>query len=162
MGYRGAIVIEIEREAVVPARPDAVWTIVEDVRRLPMWFAFCERAELLEGAGIGRRQRIGGRLGPNRSEIDQVVTAYEPGRLLTWRHEAERLNGKPAPSRSGSETTFSVWLEADGGGTKVRLVSRQEPAGPIRALMMKITGGREVSRKMEKSLERLAMVTASL
>ena len=161
MGYRDPIVIEIEREAVVPARPDAVWTIVEDVRRLPMWFAFCQKAELLEGAGIGRRQRIAGRWGSKRSEIDQVVTAYEPGRLLSWRHEAERVNDKPAP-RLAAETIFSVWLEADGGGTRVRLVSQQEPAGPIRGLMMKLMGGRDVADKMEKSLQRLAMVSASL
>lgn len=153
--------IEIVREAVVPARPDAVWTIVEDVRRLPMWFAFCERAELLEGAGIGRRQRIAGRWGSRKSEVDQVVTEYEPGRLLTWRHEAERLNGKPA-SRFASETTFSVWLEAESGGTRVRLVSRQEPAGPVRGLILRIAGGKEVARRMEKSLERLAMVAKSL
>jgi uncharacterized protein YndB with AHSA1/START domain len=161
MGYRDAIVIEIEREAIVPARPDAVWGIVEDVRRLPMWFAFCEKAELLEGAGIGRRQRISGRWGSKRSEVDQVVTAYEPGRLLSWRHETERLNGKPAP-RVASETIFSVWLEADGGGTRVRLVSQQEPAGPLRGLMLKFMGSREVAGKMEKSLQRLAMVSASL
>ncbi len=153
--------IEIVREAVVPAGPDAVWTLVEDVRRLPMWFAFCERAELLEGSGIGRRQRIAGRWGSRRSEVDQVVTAYEPGRLLTWRHEAERLNGRPAP-RFASETTFSVWLEAESGGTRVRLVSRQSPAGPLRGLIIKLAGSREVARKMEKSLERLAMVSAAL
>ncbi|MGH2727418.1 MAG: SRPBCC family protein [Actinomycetota bacterium] len=156
-----ASVIEIVREAVVPARPDAVWTVVEDVRRLPMWLAFCERAELLEGSGIGRRQRIAGRWGSRRSEVDQVVTAYEPGRLLVWRHEAERINGKPAP-RFASETTFSIWLEAESGGTRVRLVSSQEPAGPIRGLIMKIAGNREVARRMEKSLERLGMVSASL
>lgn len=153
--------IEIEREALVPARPDAVWTIIEDVRRLPMWFAFCQKAELLEGAGIGRRQRIAGHWRSKRSEIDQIVTAYEPGRLLSWRHEAERLNGKPAP-RFASETIFSVWLEADGGGTRVRLVSQQEPAGRLRGLMMKFMGSREVAGKMEKSLQRLAMVSASL
>ena len=153
--------IEIEREAHVVAKPDDVWTIVEDVRRLPMWFAFCDRAELLEGSGIGRRQRIGGRWGGRRSEIDQVVTAYEPGRLLAWRHEAERLNGKPAP-RYAKETTFSVWLEPDGGGTLVRLVSQQEPAGAIRGSLMKIMGKREIAKRMEKSLERLEMVTAAL
>ncbi|MGH2793576.1 MAG: SRPBCC family protein [Actinomycetota bacterium] len=152
--------IEIEREAHLQAKPQDVWTIVEDVRRLPMWFAFCDRAELLEGAGIGRRQRIGGRWGSRRSEIDQVVTAYEPGRLLTWRHEAERLNGKTAP-RFSKETTFSVWLEPDGGGTRVRLVSQQEPAGPVRGMLMRMTASREIAAKMEKSLERLKMVSAA-
>lgn len=159
-GY-GLDVIEIEREVTVPARPDAVWELVEDVRRLPMWFAFCERAEVIEGSGIGRRQRIAGRRGSRRSEVDQVVTAYEPGRLLEWRHEAERLNGKPAP-RFSSETRFSIWLEPDGAGTRVRLVSRQEPAGPVRAFVMRMSGSKEVARKIEKSLERLAMVAASL
>ena len=153
--------IEIQREAHLVARPDDVWTIVEDVRRLPMWFAFCDRAELLEGSGIGRRQRIGGAWGGRRSEIDQVVTAYEPGRLLAWRHEAERLNGKPAP-RYAKETTFSVWLEPDGGGTLVRLVSQQEPAGAIRGFLMKMMGKREIGSRMDKSLERLKMVTAAL
>ena len=153
--------IEITREAIVSARPDEVWSIVEDVRRLPMWFAFCDRAELLEGSGIGRRQRIGGRWGPRRAEIDQVVTAYEPGRLLTWRHEAERLNGKPAP-RYSKDTQFSVWLEAEGGGTLVRLVSRQEPAGPIKGMMMRMTANKEIASKLDKSLERLKMVAGSL
>lgn len=152
--------VEISREAIIPARPDEVWAIVEDVRRLPMWFAFCDRAELIEGSGIGRRQRIGGRWGPRRAEIDQVVTAYEPGRLLAWRHEAERLNGKPAPQYS-KDTQLSIWLEADGGGTRVRLVSRQEPAGPIRGLLMKMGAGKEIGSKLDKSLERLKMVAAS-
>lgn len=153
--------IEIERETHLAAKPSDVWTIVEDVRRLPMWFAFCDRAELLEGGGIGRRQRIGGRWGGRRSEIDQVVTAYEPGRLLAWRHEAERLNGKPAP-RYSKETIFTVWLEPDGGGTRVRLVSQQEPAGAIRGFLMKVAGSKEIASRMEKSLERLKMVTAAL
>lgn len=161
MGYRDATVIEIERVAIVPARPDAVWTVVEDVRRLPMWFAFCEKAELLEGGGIGRRQRITGRWGSRRSEVDQVVTAYEPGRLLSWKHEAERLDGKPAP-RFAKGTLFSIWLEPDAGGTKVRLISQQEPAGPIRGLIIRLAGNREVARKMDKSLERLRMVAAAL
>ncbi|MGH2785616.1 MAG: SRPBCC family protein [Actinomycetota bacterium] len=152
--------IEIEREAHLPAKPQEVWAIIEDVRRLPMWFAFCDRAELIDGAGIGRRQRISGRWGPRRAEIDQVVTAYEPGRLLSWRHEAERLNGKPAP-RYAKETVFSVWLEPDGGGTRVRLVSQQEPAGAVRGMLMRMTAAREIASKMEKSLDRLKMVSAA-
>jgi uncharacterized protein YndB with AHSA1/START domain len=153
--------IEIVREAVVPARPDEVWSLVEDVRRLPLWFAFCERAELLEGSGIGRRQRLSGRWGSKRSEIVQVVTAHEPGRLLTWRHESEKLGGVPAP-RHAAETTFSIWLEPDGTGTLVRLVSKQEPAAGVRGLSLRLLGNREVARRMDKSLERLRMVAASL
>ena len=153
--------ITVEREAVAPARPEDVWTLVDDVRRLPMWFAFCDRAELLEGSGIGRRQRISGRWGSKRSEIVQVVTAHEPGRLIRWRHESEKLDGAPAP-RFARETVFSVWLEPEAGGTRVRLVSELEPAGAIRGLFLKHGGRREMGNRMDKSLERLRMVAAAL
>src|SRR5436309_5045547 len=118
--------IEVEREAVVDATPTDVWRLVEDPARLPEWFTFAERAELLEGEGLGRRQRISSHWGKRQSEIDQLVTAYEPERLLEWRHEAERLDGKPAP-RFAAETRFSIRLDPEGSGTRVVLRSRQRP-----------------------------------
>lgn len=148
-------------QARIPARVKDVWAIVDDVRRLPMWFAFCDRAELIEGSGIGRKQRTWGRWGSKRFEVDQVVTAYEPGKLLAWRHEAERLDGKPAPGFA-AETRFSIWLEPDAGGTRVRLVSQQESAGRIRGLMMRLGSKRDIAAKMQKSLDRLQMVAAAM
>lgn len=150
-----ADMIEILREGRVHARPEALWPLIDDPRRLPEWFTFAERGELLEGEGVGRRQRIYGRWGKKRSEVDQVVVAREEGRLLAWRHEAERLEGKPAP-RFASETNFEIRLEADGDGTLVRLRSRQQPAGPLRGLVIRAFGRREVAQEMERSLERLA------
>jgi hypothetical protein len=104
---------------------------------------------------VGRRQRIYGRWGRKRSEVDQVVVEREEGRVLAWRHEAERLDGKPAP-RFASETLFEIRLEPEGDGTRVRLHSRQQPAGPIRGLVIRAFGKREVAQHMERSLERLA------
>src|ERR671930_2742247 len=101
------------------------------------------REQLLAGEGVGRRQRIHGRWGKKQSEIDQLVTAYEPERLLEWRHEAERLDGKPAP-RFAKETRFSIRLEPDGGKTRVVLHSRQEPASAVRGLVIRAFGRREV------------------
>jgi hypothetical protein len=37
------------------------------------WFAFADRMELIEGSGIGRRQRLHGHWGRKRSEIDQEI-----------------------------------------------------------------------------------------
>jgi uncharacterized protein YndB with AHSA1/START domain len=150
-------VIEIAREARVDAPPERVWPLVDEPARLPEWFTFAERGELLEGEGAGRRQRIHGRWGRKRSEVDQLVTEHEPGRLLAWRHEAERLDGKAAP-RFARETRFEILLEPDGSGTLVRLRSRQEPAGPLRGLAIRAVGRREVAGHMERSLERLAAV----
>ena len=160
LGYASAVdrkgvVIEVVCERRIEAPPERVWPLVDEVARLPEWFTFAERAELLEGSGKGRRQRIYGRFGRKRSEVDQVVVAYEPGRLLAWRHEAERLDGKPAP-QFARETVFTIELEPEGGATRVRLVSRQEPAGPLRGLAIRLFGKREVAQHLERSLERLA------
>jgi hypothetical protein len=74
---------------------------------------------------------------------------------VAWRHEAERLDGKPAP-RFARETRFEILLEPAGEATRVRLHSRQEPAGPLRGLVIRAFGRREVAGHMERSLERLA------
>jgi len=61
------------------------------------WFAFADSIELLDGEGVGRRQRMHGHWGRKQSEIDQEVVSFRPPQTLAWRHLAERLNGKPAP-----------------------------------------------------------------
>jgi uncharacterized protein YndB with AHSA1/START domain len=147
-------VIEIVRERRVEAPAQQVWGLVDDPARLPEWFTFAERVELLEGEGVGRRQRMHGRWGKKRSEVDQVIVEHEPGRLLAWRHEAERLDGKPAP-RFAADTHFAVRLDPQEGGTRVRLESRQEPASALRGVVMRLLGTREIAGHMERSLDRL-------
>jgi uncharacterized membrane protein len=147
--------VEVTRHITVPAPPSEVWPLVDDVTRLPEWFTFAESAELLGGAGVGRRQRIYGRWGKKRSEVDQVVVEHDPTRRLAWRHEAERLDGKPAP-RFAAETVFSIDLEPVGDNTTVTLTSRQVPAGWLRGLAIRLFGRREVTGHMDRSLERLA------
>lgn len=148
--------IEVRAQRRIPATPDELWPLVSDPARLPEWFAFAERVEVLEGPdGAGQRRRQHGRWGKRRSEVDQVITRWEPGRALAWRHEAERLDGKPAP-RFAASTDFTIELVPETGGTSVRLASAQEPAGPLRGLVIRTFGRREVSRTLEDSLERLA------
>lgn len=147
--------IEIVRERRIGAPAERIWPFVDDVSRYGEWFAFAERVELLDGTGEGRRQRLHGRWGKKRSDVDQLVTEYEPGRKLEWRHETERLDGKPAP-RFAKETRFAIVLEPDGDGTAVRMISRQEEAGAVKGLVMRMFGTRDVARRMEESLDRLA------
>jgi uncharacterized protein YndB with AHSA1/START domain len=149
--------IEVVRERRIDAPAEQLWPLVDDVARLPEWFSFAERAELLEGDGVGRRQRIHGRWGKRRSEVDQLVVEREPGRVLAWRHEAERLDGKPAP-QFAADTHFAIRLDPEDGGTRVRLESRQEPASALKGLVMRLMGTREVAGHMERSLERLQSI----
>jgi uncharacterized protein YndB with AHSA1/START domain len=142
----------VTREARLDAPPERIWALIDDPAAMGEWFAFADRMELLEGEGLGRRQRLHGHWGRKRSEIDQEIVAHDPPRRVAWRHLAERLNGKPAP-RFAAATVFTVELEpSDGGGTRVRMESRQTPAGPIRGLVMRLFGGREVGQRLDASL----------
>jgi uncharacterized protein YndB with AHSA1/START domain len=152
-------VIEVRAERSIPAAPDVLWPLVSEPDRLPEWFAFAERVEVLDGPeGAGQRRRQHGRWGKKRSEVDQVITRWEPPRALAWRHEAERLDGKPAP-RFAASTDFTIELVPEAGGTRVRLHSAQAPAGPVRGLVIRAFGRREVARTLQDSLDRLAAAT---
>jgi uncharacterized protein YndB with AHSA1/START domain len=148
-------VIDVAATRTIPAVPDAIWPLLDDPARLGEWLAFADRGEVLEGAGVGRRQRMHGHWGRKRSEIDQVVVAHDPPRRLAWRHEAERLDGRPAP-RFAASTTFTMTLEPEGtGASRVTLRSEQEPASALRGLVIRLFGRREVAQKLEESLDRL-------
>ena len=146
--------IEISKARSIEAAAGKLWDVVADVRRLPEWYARAAQAEVLEGEGLGRRQRISSQWHGQESQIDQVVTVFESGRRLEWRHEAERLGGRPAP-RFAAETVMIIELEPEGSGsTRVVLTSRQWPAGPDKEAAMR--GNSEYLGQMfEVSLERL-------
>jgi uncharacterized protein YndB with AHSA1/START domain len=146
--------IEISRERTMAAPAARVWEVVSEADRLPEWYARAGSVEVLAGAGLGRRQRIRSQWRGQDSEVDQLITAFEPEHLLEWRHEAERLDGQPAP-RFASETVVRIELEAQGSNTtRVVLESRQRPADRDKGQAMR--GNSEYLGKMlETSLERL-------
>jgi len=86
-----------------------------------------------------------------------AVTVFEPERELEWRHEAERLDGRPAP-RFSAETVVSIKLSPDGeGATVVTLASRQTPADEEKAAMMRDNAD-YLGQMLESSLARLETV----
>lgn len=98
--------ITIERTGHVSAPVEDVWVVVSDIERTPDWIADVTRAELLEGDGLARRQRMHTRWGRRDAELDQVVTEWDPPHRIAWRHEAERIEGKPAPVSSSARRLF--------------------------------------------------------
>ena len=151
--------IEIIRERTLAAPVERVWDVIEPVEGLPEWFTGSETAELLSGQGLGRRQRLGGRWGRRRFEIDQTIIVHEPLKHLAWRHDAERLDGKPAP-RISRETEFHLVLWPVRAGTRVRLVSRHVPGNAFKALVLRFTAAGRIARMMEASLDKLAELLA--
>jgi uncharacterized protein YndB with AHSA1/START domain len=153
--------IDVTAARTIPAAPDAIWPLLDDPARLGEWFAFADGGETLEGAGVGRRQRMHGHWGRKRSEIDQVVVEHAPPRRIAWRHEAERLDGKPAP-RFAASTQFTMTLDAvERGASRLTLHSEQEPASPLRGLVIRLFGRREVAQKLEESLARIEALFAA-
>ncbi len=151
--------IEVVRERRVAAAPADVWAVVTVPARAPEWFTFAERVEVLDGEGLGQRQRQHGRWGKRLAEIDREITEYEPPRRYGWQHISERLDGRPAP-RFARTTRFQISLEPAGDGTLVRLHSAQVPMGPVKGLVMRAFGVRDVATNMERSLDRLAALFA--
>jgi uncharacterized protein YndB with AHSA1/START domain len=149
----------VQREMLLPAPAERIWPLVDDVERLGNWFGGAERIELLDGAGIGRHQRLHGHWGRRKSEIDQEVVVYDPPRELAWRHLAERLDGKPAP-KFAAETVLTITLEPASAGTRVRLISSQRPASRARGLVMRAFGRREIARLLDTSLASLRATLA--
>ena len=146
--------IEIARERNIPAPAARVWEVVAEAERLPEWYARAASVEVLEGAGLGRRQRLRSEWRGQDSEVDQLIPAFEPEHLLEWRHEAERLGGERAP-RFALETVVRIKLEAQGpNATRVILESRQRPTDPDKEQAMR--GNSEyLGKVLEASLERL-------
>jgi uncharacterized protein YndB with AHSA1/START domain len=151
--------IEIVRSARIPAPVAAVWPVVSDAARAPEWFTFAERVEVLSGEGVGQRRRQHGKWSGKPAEVDQEIVAYQPERVLAWRHLAERVAGKPAP-RFAASTEFRIELEPDDGATMVRLTSSQEPAGAMRGLVMKLFGTKEIADNLERSLAKLVEISS--
>ena len=149
--------IEIARARIVNVPVNQVWALIEPVERLPEWFSGIVAVIRLGGQGLGRRQRTTGAWGRQRFEIDQTITEYEPGRILGWRHDAERLDGKAAP-RLSRQTEFQVRLHAIDERTRVELTSRQCPGNALKGLLIRLIAAPRIARMMERSLDNIAAI----
>ena len=103
--------IEFTRTRHINATPERVWPFVADITAWPRWFTEAERGEVLSGEGVGRRQRMYGHARGLPTEIDSVVTTWEPPTRMRWHHEAERVDGKPGSVVFAKDATAEVTIE---------------------------------------------------
>jgi uncharacterized protein YndB with AHSA1/START domain len=148
--------VEFARTRHIAATPERIWPYVDDVTSWPRWFTEAERGEVLSGAGEGRRQRMYGHARGKATEIDAVVTVYQPPRRLEWRHEAERVDGKPGSVVFAKHATASVTIEPDGSGSTVTYRLVAEPGSPLNTFMLRVMAPRPIGKSFDTSLERLA------
>ena len=148
--------IEFVRSRHIDAPPDRIWPHVDDVTEWPRWFTEAERAEVLSGEGAGRRQRMFGHARGKATEIDSVVTAYEPPHRLRWHHEAERVDGQPGSVVFAVDATAEVTIAPDGDGSVVTYRLLAEPGSLVNTFLLRVMAPGPIGRSFETSLERLA------
>jgi uncharacterized protein YndB with AHSA1/START domain len=155
--------IETLRQRTLPYPPERLWSIIESVERLPEWFVGYTHAELISGAGLGRRQRVSGQWGAKVFLIEQTIIAYEPGLRLGWKHDSEWLDSRPAPKIS-KHTESWIKLESDpaGAGTRVRLISRQTPSNIFAGVIIRRVAAKRMGASMQESLSRLEVLAEKL
>ncbi len=148
--------MEIARSRLIRATPDRIWPFVDDVTQWPKWFTEAQRAELTGGGtAIGRAHRMYGIARGKPTEIDSTVTAREPNRRLAWRHDNERVNGKPGPVVYAKETHAEVTLEPQGDATLVTYRVRMRAGNPLYWLIEHTLAVRPIRKSFDTSLERL-------
>jgi len=148
--------IEFVRSRHVDATPERIWPFVDDLTAWPRWFIEAERADLVSGQGAGRRQRMFGHARGKTTEIESVVTAYEPPNRLRWHHEAERVDGTLGAVVFAKDATAEVTIQPDGVGSLVTYRLLAEPGSLRNTFMLRVLAPRPIGRSFERSLERLA------
>lgn len=148
--------IEFARSRHIDATPDRIWPYVADITAWPRWFTEAERGEVVSGEGQGRRQRMYGHARGKATEIDSVVTAWEPPTRLRWHHEAERVDGKPGSVVFAKDATAEVTIAPDGTGSLVTYRLLADPGSLLNTFMLRVMAPRPIRTSFDTSLERLA------
>jgi carbon monoxide dehydrogenase subunit G len=148
--------IEFSRSRHIEAAPDRIWPFVSDITTWPRWFTEAERGEVLSGEGLGRTQRMSGHARGKATEIDSVVTAWEPPTHLRWHHEAERVDGQPGSVVFAVDATADVTIAPDGTGSLVTYRLLAEPGSLMNSFLLRVMAPRPIAKSFDTSLERLA------
>lgn len=140
--------IELTTSRVVAAAPEAVWAVVSDYPRDPLWrtgVTVMEASGPL-GPGITTHEvmRLGGRTYVNDAVIDSVT----PGRHLTW-HTTEGADASGARTvERTADGTARVTLEV-----VAHLHGLERALGPVLKRLL--------ARNLRRDLDRLAAVVAA-
>ena len=149
---------EFARSRHIAAPPERIWPLVSDVTAWPKWFTEAEGGEVLSGEGLGRRQRMTGHARGKATEIDSVVTAWDPPRHLAWQHEAERVDGQPGSVVFAVDATADITIEPDASGSTVTYRLLAEPGSLVNRFLLRFMAPQPIHRSFDRSLERLAQL----
>jgi len=148
-----------EATRVIAVPPDRVWPLLVDLTRLNEWLPVKAEITLPPGVthaapgvivGVKRQTQLG------MVGLEQVFGLCDAPRMLSWRNQNERLDGKPITQVKDFATTISLVGEA-GGRTRITARSAWTPVGIMgtaASAMMKPRMQKEFEQALE-NLEKL-------
>jgi uncharacterized protein YndB with AHSA1/START domain len=104
--------IQVTSSTVINRSPEVVWKVFTDRPRTKLWLTGLERMETISGAhlAVGSRHRLTFREGNRWIQMDEVVTAVEPGKLYAFKSSMDMMKGSTVvrltPKDGGAELTF--------------------------------------------------------
>lgn len=149
--------IEFTRSVVAAAPPSAVWALLTDFERASEWLPFAQRVVAVSGEGLGAQYTMEVRLGGQDVAVENVVTEYEPGRLIAFRAVVGGV--KDPAGLYTSENCYSVEPLGTGARITVRTLRPDEGGIARRAALKAATHAEgEVARRALLKLAYLAAV----
>jgi uncharacterized protein YndB with AHSA1/START domain len=104
--------IQVASSTAIGRSPEVVWKVFTDRPRTKQWLTGLESMETISGAhlAVGSHHRLTFREGNRWIEMDEVVTAVEPGKLYAFNSSMDVMKGSTyvrlAPKDGGTELAF--------------------------------------------------------
>jgi len=145
------------------APPDRVWPLLADLSRLNEWLPVKAEITLPPGVtqvaqgvivGVKRQTQLG------MVDLEQVFGLCDAPRMLSWRNQHERLDGKSITQIKDFATTISLIGEA-GARTRITVRSAWTPVGIMgtaASALMRPRMQKEFEQALE-NLEKLVLAT---
>jgi hypothetical protein len=124
---RGAEARTVTHDAQIAASPSEVWNLVTDVTRINHWWPRATGGEVIDGEGVGRRQRVLIDWGRQTGMIEQTVVQWDSPRTYAWHVTKESTSKGELPPLA--DVQIVVEIRPRGAISLVRITGEYRPAG---------------------------------
>jgi len=143
--------IQVTSSTVINRSPEVVWKVFTDPPRTKQWLTGLQSMETISGAHleVGSRHRLTFREGNRWIQMDEIVTAVEPGRLYAFNSSMDAMKG-----------STNVRLMPKDGGTELALESIYGGRSMVWRSILVVMQGTIARREAEDMAKLKALVEA--
>ncbi len=150
--------MNVSKQRGIKATPESIWQAISTVESLPDWLAGVQSASHISGPseGVGRRQRISRVIYQHDVEVEQEVTAWEPGRRMEVKHLRETSGGRDL--QGVQDFLLTVTLSPAGQRTEVRVEYSWKARAGVTWLLSVLFGGKTMGRELSDTLKKIEVL----